>query len=398
MDQDSLWTKDFILDVIINFLLYLICYQLMVWAAVFSIAQWQASVSQAGLASGLFIIGALISRLITGHAIDLAGRKRTLVLGAVLYTLVLPIYSLAFSLPLFFIIRTLHGIAYGVVSTAASTVICALVPVRRRGEGIGYYALGNTLASALGPFLGITLTSGGHYFCNVYACAALAFLALFLLLLLHTPESSHTAEEKAVLLNMNLKGFISSKALPISVISLLCGICYSTVISFIGAYTASLGMAWTGSLLFFCYAAASLVSRPLIGRFLDSHGSNMVMYPALAMLIVCMIIVGIAAAPWYFAVAGMLLALSYGVIPSAGQALAIQHVPEEQIGVAMSTFFIFLDAGVGVGSYFLGAFVPLYGFSGVYYGAAVVACAAVGLYYLLIGRTGRFSSAQMRRH
>ena len=68
--RDRLWTKEFTIDVCINFLLYVIMYQLMLWSTQFAIHTWDATVSEAGLASGIFIIGALSSRIVTGHVID----------------------------------------------------------------------------------------------------------------------------------------------------------------------------------------------------------------------------------------------------------------------------------------------------------------------------------------
>lgn len=102
--NDKLWTKNFIIDILINFLLYVIFYQLMLWSTKFAIITWHASISKAGLASGIFIIGALSARVITGHVIDVMGRKRLLLAGAGLYLVILPLYFTVSSLTGFFLI------------------------------------------------------------------------------------------------------------------------------------------------------------------------------------------------------------------------------------------------------------------------------------------------------
>lgn len=395
--RDRLWTKDFTIDVCINFLLYVIMYQLMLWSTQFAIHTWDATVSEAGLASGIFIIGALSSRIVTGHVIDALGRKKALLVGTGIYMLGLLLYFPVHSLTAFLVIRCLHGAAYGISATAASTIVGAIVPPKRRGEGIGYYALGNTLASAAGPFLGMTLCSGGNYYLNVYVCIGLAVLTFALAAAIHSPEHICTAADRAALKSLRWDSFISVQALPISIISFFCGIGYSTVLSFIGAYTNSLNLAIAGSIFFCTYSVTSFFSRPIIGRFLDHHGGDAVMYPTLVILALCMAAVGLAESNALFAIGGVLLGLSYSTITSSGQALAIHGVPEDHIGLATSTFFIFVDLGVGVGPYMLGSLVPAYGFSSVYFGAAVIALAAIPLYYALIGRTGVFSSKQMER-
>lgn len=395
MHSTQLWSKNFILDIIINFLLYVIFYQLMLWSTKYAIATWQTTISEAGLASGIFIIGALSARIVTGHVIDILGRKKLLLIGTLIYAAALPVYFTCDSLAMFLLIRCVHGAAYGIAATAASTIIGAIVPISRRGEGIGYYALGNTLASAIGPFLGITLSSHGDYHLNLYVCVVLSLITLVCSFLIQTPEHVSTAQDKAALKQIRVDSFIYTKALPISFISLLCGICYSTVLSFMGAYTDTLGLLLAGSIFFIAYAVTSMFSRPLIGRFMDHHGGNVVMYPTLLMLALCMLTVGVSTINVLFAVGGIFLGLSYSTVTSAGQALAIHGVHEDHIGLATSTFFIFVDFGVGIGPYLLGFLVPAYGFTSVYFAGMIIALVAIPLYYALIGRSGVFSYEQM---
>ena len=54
--KERLWTKDFLLDTGINFLVYLIYYLLMVIIAVIAKNDLNASLAEAGLASGIYIL------------------------------------------------------------------------------------------------------------------------------------------------------------------------------------------------------------------------------------------------------------------------------------------------------------------------------------------------------
>ena len=64
--QVPLWTRNFILVGLINFQLVLIFYLLVIVIVGFSVAELGASTAQAGLVSGLFIVGTLIGRLFIG--------------------------------------------------------------------------------------------------------------------------------------------------------------------------------------------------------------------------------------------------------------------------------------------------------------------------------------------
>jgi hypothetical protein len=59
MNKPQLWTKDFLIDSMANFLICLVYYLLMVIIAVYAMDNLQASPSEAGLATGIFIVAAL---------------------------------------------------------------------------------------------------------------------------------------------------------------------------------------------------------------------------------------------------------------------------------------------------------------------------------------------------
>ena len=61
------------------------------------------------------------------------------------------------------------------------------------------------------------------------------------------------------------------------------------------------------------------------------------------------------------------------------------------------TLAMLLVLVIGVGPYTLGSFVPSFGFSIVYLIAGALALVGMGLYYIMIGRFGRFTRHQMDR-
>lgn len=65
--RELLWTKDFIIVSGINFLINLVFYLLIVIIGEYAVDQFHASTSEAGLVTGIFIIGSLIGRLFMEH-------------------------------------------------------------------------------------------------------------------------------------------------------------------------------------------------------------------------------------------------------------------------------------------------------------------------------------------
>lgn len=62
--MEKLWSNDYVLNIVGNLLLFVVFYLLMVYTTKLAITEFNVSVSEAGLASGIFIVGALIARLV----------------------------------------------------------------------------------------------------------------------------------------------------------------------------------------------------------------------------------------------------------------------------------------------------------------------------------------------
>ena len=69
--SDRIWTLSYGLDTGINFLLYVVHFELMLWSASYVLDRWHGSLSEAGMASGIFIVGALAARIPLTRALPL---------------------------------------------------------------------------------------------------------------------------------------------------------------------------------------------------------------------------------------------------------------------------------------------------------------------------------------
>ena len=157
--KETLWTVPFVLDTVINLLVFLIYYLLMVIIAVVAKDELHASASEAGLAVGIYIIGTVAARIFAGRFVGTLGCRRVLYGGLFIYLISTILYFYIPNLLVLDTIRFVNGFAYGVTSTATSTIVATVIPKTRRGEGINYYGLSLSLAAAIGPFLGILMLS-----------------------------------------------------------------------------------------------------------------------------------------------------------------------------------------------------------------------------------------------
>lgn len=186
-----------------------------------------------------------------------------------------------------------------------------------------------------------------------------------------------------------LSNFIEPKALPISIITLLLAFCYSSVLSFISFYAIEINLVNTASFFFVVYAVAVLLSRPFSGPLMDRKGSNFIMYPAFMLFGIGLLLLSITTNSFTLLAAGFLIGLGFGNMQSSSQAIAVKLTPPHRMGMATSTFFIMLDAGLGFGPYILGFIIPVTGYSTLYVILGVVVITTSVLYYFLHGKKER---------
>jgi MFS family permease len=219
-------------------------------------------------------------------------------------------------------------------------------------------------------------------------CLALGFFSLITAFFVSVPGlegATKTSEIKGV----KLSHFIEQKAVPIALITLIIGFCYSSVLSFINFYAIEINQVRAASFFFLVYSIAVLVSRPFTGRLMDVKGANYVMYPAFVLFTAGMLLLGSAHSSITLLVAGILIGLGFGNMQSCTQAIAVKLTPPQRMGLATSTFFIFLDAGLGFGPYLLGFFLPYSSYSTLYMILGVVVLVSSALYFLLHGKKER---------
>jgi len=386
MKQQKLWTKDFVIVSVVNFFLYFTFYLLVATITVYATEQFHAAPSEAGLASGIFVLGALISRLFSGRSIERVGRKKLLYIGFIFLFFTTLFYFFVHSLWFLFINRFLHGAAFGIATTATGTIVANIIPDERRGEGTGYYALSTTLAAAFGPFLGMFVHHHAGFAVNFVLCALLLSVSFLASIFLYVPKAELSAEELKQMKEFTFGSFFEQNALPIAAISAVIGLAYSSILSFLNSYAMERHFVDAASFFFVVYAFTVLASRPFTGRWFDEKGENFVMYPAFILFAVGLVILSLVHQGYLLLIAGIFVGLGYGTYMSSAQAIAIKVSPSHRMGLATSTFFIFVDLGVGVGPFLLGFIIPSAGYNGLYelMGAVVFAC--IFLYYALHGK------------
>lgn len=351
---EKLWTKNYVLALLLGFLLSLIFYLLLTSMALYAIEEFGAGDTVAGLAASIFTIGAIGARLGAGVAADRFGRRRVLVVSLVLATLATLTYFPADELTALLAVRMIHGLAFGTSHTAASAITQSLIPQSRRAEGTGYHGATTTLGTAVGPFLAVLFVNNYGYDGVFVTSTVVSFLALGVGIRLRVPQDLRAA---ATVGRRGRRWPIEVAAVPISTFILVCAIAFSGVVAFVNPFATSLELTSAAAGFFIFYAAAVLVLRPFAGRLQDARGPSIVIYPALLVFAMGLATLALTHDGAMLLVAAVLIGVGWGSLMSAAQAIAVTSAPIANVGRTVSTYFLLVDVGLGLGPVALGALV-----------------------------------------
>ncbi|RAK16891.1 putative MFS family arabinose efflux permease [Anoxybacillus vitaminiphilus] len=388
MKQERLWTKNFVSVAAANFFTFITFYYLLVTLPMYAMEHLHSSPSSIGLITAVFLIAAIITRPFAGKWMEKAGKyvvflSALAILGAASF-----FYFLPHSLPALLLLRLLHGIGFGMATTANGAIVADLIPDSRKGEGMGYYGLTQNLAMVAGPFLGLTAMQQGAT--TMFAANALfALLSLAAGLFVRLPENRAARHVK---LPTNKIRLLETSAIPVSLVSAFFGLMYSAIISFVSIYAKEAGFAEAANYFFIVYAGVLLLSRPFTGKWFDLYGANVIVYPAIVCFAVGTYLLSISETALLFLVSAALIGLGWGTVFPSLQTIAIQVAHPQNRGLATATFLSIFDFGFAIGSFLFGLAAAKISYSSLYFYSTFFIIAGIGLYYLLHGHSGAENS------
>ncbi|MBP2659413.1 MAG: major facilitator superfamily 1, partial [Firmicutes bacterium] len=301
---------------------------------------------QVGYVFGIFAFAGVITRPVAGYLLDVIGRKPIAWISITCLFLAMLSYNWITSLLLLLILRCIHGVCWGVSTTSLATLVIDSIPLKQRGEGIGYYGLSISVAMFIGPILGLDILRDFGYSISFSLGAGLAAIALLCLFGLKRQEVCPVPNEKH-------KGILEKRVFSYALIVFFLSLLYSGILSFIVLFAKEISIE-NSEVYFLVNALTLLVSRPYAGRILDKSGPVKIMCIGFLALFATFICLFFAESYLLFILSALLLGIGFGIIHSAAITLAINKVDASRRGVVNGTILTAFDLGFGIGSMLLG--------------------------------------------
>jgi MFS family permease len=343
---------------------------------------------QAGVLMAAYTVSAIFSRLYCGHLLDSYGRKIVYLLALIFFSAVFLFYILAAGWIILLILRIAHGIAWGLVTTAAQTAVTDTMPASRRGEGIGMFGLFTSLAMALGPALGMWVGKSMSYnslFIFEAAAAFIGFCCAYFATYIIIPKKP---------VKLRLSSLIECSTLPVGIVTFIFIMSYGAILNWISVYAKQVNDGNVG-LFFICMAGGTALTRALSGKVYDQRGPEGISAVGFFFLALSLFLLFAVHHPLAFYAAGAVHGIGIGVIFPVTLAIVNSLVGNNRRGAANSTYYILFDSGFSAGLLLAGAlmsFMSLEKVYGVFIGVIILAAA---LFYLFAWPRSRPGAADV---
>ena len=341
--KPALWTRNFTTCAAANFLLFFSFYQLLPILPMFIIDKFQTDNATAGIIISLYTIGALACRPFAGFLVDTLSRKPLYFWTFFAFTLCFIGYKTLGLIPLLALLRFMHGLCFGISTTASNTVAIDALPSSRRGEGIGYFGISVNLAFATGPMTGMFLYEA---FGDNIVFAISIILCVIGLVLVQTLKVA--PKEKKPHAPLSLDRFFLTRAIPQFVNFIFVGFAYGPVTNYIALYAKELGIGGSG--WFYALIAAGLIiNRITTGRLIDKGYLVHLVGTGMTLNIIAYFMLAFCHTPITFFASAFLIGTSLGLIFPGYQTMCVNLARHDQRGTANSTYLSGWDIGIGIG-------------------------------------------------
>ncbi len=302
-----------------------------------------------GAIVGLFTITACISRPFSGRLADTIGRVPVILFGTFMGIITNSLYVIVPTVTGFLILRLIHGLTVGFNATGTTAYISDVVPSEKRGEAMGFFGLMNNIGAGLAPLLGSYVNK--EYGSNAMFLTASVFSIISALVFWNIHETLKNKQSfKPALLNLKKQDLAEKRVWLPATIMLLMVFAFGTVLT-IGFDLAEELKAQNKGIVLMIMTLSSVLIRVIAGRFSDRYGRKSAMLVGLTTLGFGLILMANAQTLNALYFSAFVVGMAFGMNNPTVFAWVTDWSHPNNKGRAISTLFIALEAGVGLGAF-----------------------------------------------
>lgn len=325
-----------------------------------------------GFVVGISTVTGIFFKLPSGALSDVIGRKKTMLMGIIVFAVMPFTYVLVKDYYLLIVIRFIHGLAtsiYGPVSMA----VVADIAKGKKGEMLSWFSsvtiIGNLMGAPVGGFILYSLSgAGGPSIGNFHTAYLLSgvsgvmslVLAVGLLKERETVERGTGLKESFGKFKSGIKEVISDKRIVItSNMEGLQNMTVGALEAFLPIYAVTVAglNEFQAGMLWGIQIVVTILSKPVMGRISDQYGRKPVIVTGMILCAVSFGAIPLLTGFYPLMVAAVIFGFGEAFVTSSSAALVADLCKEKHFGTAMGTFGTIYDIGHASGPILAGILI-----------------------------------------
>lgn len=302
-----------------------------------------------GLIISLFTITAMISRPFSGKIADKVGRIPVMVIGTSVCVIISLLYPLLSSVAGFLLLRLVHGFSTGFTPTGLTAYLADIIPFNKRGEAMGLLGTAGTVGMAAGLAIGPSIANDFGLNVMFYSSSAMAVVSIGVLFGIRE-TLVHKQKFSTEVFKIHKRDLLEPRVLITCIVMALTTYSYGAVFTVIPDFCVHVGI-YNKGLPFMFLTVASLSVRLIAGKASDLYGRRRVLMVSCTLGAISMLVLGMAATPRDILVAVTLYGLAQGMTSPTLFAWATDLSDEKHKGRGISSLYIFMEMGIGIGAF-----------------------------------------------
>lgn len=379
MAKDRLWGRNFVLVFLAAWGFYL-AHQLVLPVLPLFVTQAGGSVLFAGTVNAAYLLLAVLTNLQMPSVLADRDRRPVFLVGLVLLAAGTLVYPLTGTLVAVLLLTVVRGVGWGVATVAGNTTVSEIVPASRRGEGLGYYGLAQTMALLTGTGTGLLLVEQFGFAAAFMAAGFSGAVAVAVAAAMRPVLPNRQLTTPA----LGMRGAFRDPQLLLPALTFaLLTTAYGGVVSFTALYLLETGLG-NPAAFFFVSSVANVVARPLAGRLSDRVGAATLVAPGCLLALLGIFALTFAPGPGWPLLAAGLFGVGFGTVVVSTHIILVEGVGAQHRAVGNAMYSTAFNGGIGAGALLLGAVADAAGYTSMFVLAAVSLIASLAIF--LLGR------------
>jgi MFS family permease len=376
----TILTRDFILAFFAQFV-FTSVFSLLIPTLPIYLSRLGSTETEIGILVGIFFLSSLVLRPFVGRALLKIPEKKFMIIGGLLYALSSIAYLLTPPFWPFLIVRIIQGIGFAFFHTAVYTLIANISSGAHRAHSISYFAMAQTVSSALAPSIGMFLINQFSFTFLFLVCLSLSSCSLFITNKLRmrpvVPVQDSFIEDNV---------FLNRKALPLSIVSSLSLFAWGALTAFFPLYAINQGVTNPG-FFFTTIAMMLLLGRSFGGKIFDLYDREKVILPCLIAYIISMAILAFSKTLPMFILVAVIWGIGNAFLMPSLVAYALDRVGSSP-GPVMGTFTGITDLGIFLGPVVMGIIIHKTSYPIMFLCLALTGILNLNYFYFFVRKKG----------